>query len=190
MSRKRFLISAVVLAGGGVVMGSLVGPMLSPPPTPDGVQMTTMWANSYASLEDMRSSVDSVVLATVVRTRPGRTVLTSNGINVLPFTLVDLRVNEVLQGKAPSKITLEQTGGERDGLAYFANDGGDYKVGTQQLLFLNRQPDTKYYFLASPQGRFDVRAGVLNAAVMEEPLAAQLNRRNMGFIRRAMRTRS
>ncbi len=188
MSRKRFFLSAVVLAGGGVVMGAVVAPMLSPPPTSDGIRMAPMWANSYSSLDEMRRSVDAVVLTTVIGTRPGRTVRTSFGKNILPFTLVDLRVDEVLRGNAPARITLEQTGGARDGLAYFASDGGSYDIGTQQLLFLKQQPDTDYYYLASPQGRFHVHAGVLTAAVADEPLAAQISNRNMASLRKATRT--
>ncbi len=187
MSRKRFLLAAALFAGGGVVMGAIVSPMLSPPPIPDGIQMKAMWANSYTSLKDMRSSVDAVVFATVMQTRPGRTVMTSNGANVLPFTLVDLRVDEVLQGEVAGKITLEQTGGDRDGQVYFALDGGDYLVGDKQLLFLNQQPDTNYYYLASPQGRFHVHGNVVTAAVDDEPLALELSNRDVSSLRRAIR---
>ncbi len=186
MKRKRFLLAAAVVVGGGVVMGAIVGPMLSPPPIPDGIQMKAMWANSYASLGDMRSSVDAVVFATVMQTRPGRTVMTSNGANVLPFTLVDLRVDEVLQGEVAGKITLEQTGGERDGQVYFALDGGDYLAGDEQLLFLNRQTDTNYYYLASPQGRFHVHGDVLTAAVADEPLAVEIENRDVASLRMAI----
>ncbi len=185
MKGRRFWLFAAVFAGSGVVMGAIIGPMLSP--SPSGIRMAAMWANSYSSLEEMRGAVDAVVLATVIRTYPGRTVLTSNGENVLPFTLVDLRVNEVLRGEVPAEITLEQTGGERDGLVYFADDGGDYQVGAEQLLFLNRQPDTDYYYLASPQGRFHVNAGIMTAAVIDEPLAAELSHRDVASVRGIIR---
>jgi hypothetical protein len=185
MSRGRFWLLAAVFAGGGVVTGAIVGPMLSSPP--NSVHMAAMWANNYSSLGEMRGSVDAVVMTTVLRTRPGRTVMTSFGKNVLPFTLVDLRIDEVLRGDVPKRITLEQTGGARDGLAYFANDGGDYEVGSKQLLFLNRQPDTNYFYLASPQGRFHVHADRLTAAVLDEPLAVEISGRNVASMRRAIR---
>ena len=113
MRRRRFWLLAVVFVGTGVVTGAFVGRLLSP--CHNDVRMAAMWAHNYPSLGEMRSAVDVVVLATLAGSRPGRTIRTSNGQNVLPFTLVDPEVEEVIQGDVADVINMSLGAGAFSG---------------------------------------------------------------------------
>jgi hypothetical protein len=180
MKRKRFVIGASVAVAAGVIAALLVAPMItSHVRKPPGMQ--AHWADHYVSLRDMVRDVDAIVFASVLGSRPGRVVSTSAGTAVLPFTLVDLRVERAIRGQVTGLITLEQTGGHDGTRAiYIDGDGGPYDRGEQVLLFLKRQPDTGYYYLVNPQGRFAVEKGRLLAASPDDHVAQRLDTRGVG----------
>ena len=173
MSRTRFTVLACTAALAGVGAAILAAPsvrqrMAEPP------GMRAVWAETFQSLRQMVNAVDAIVLASVQRTRPGRVVPTGTGN--LPFTLVDLQVEQAIRGQTRGLITLEQTGGDiGDRSLFIDGDGGPYTRGQRVLLFLKRQPDTGYYYLVNPQGRFRVREGTLHAAAPDDLVAQQLD---------------
>ena len=187
MTRTRFTILACSAAAAGLVAALLVAPRVrmqfSDPPG-----MHAMWVDTYQTLGQMVNGVDAIVLGTVQGTRPGRVVPT--GAGMLPFTLVDLVVEQAIGGQVGGFITLEQTGGQSGDRSIFIDgDGGEYTPGGRVLLFLKRQPDTGFYYLVNPQGRFSVEQGTLNAVAPDDPLAQQLDTRLLeqaiGLIRAA-----
>ncbi len=143
-------------------------------------RLSPMWAHNYHSLGEMVKDADAVVLGTVTATRPGRTVLTSNGAGTLPFTLVDVSVERALRGEVADVVTLEQTGGRVDDVAYdLDGDGGPYAAGDRVLLFLKAQPDGEYYYVAHPMGRFAVNDDGIAAVLHDHPVAQSLDRRSV-----------
>ncbi len=175
MINKKYCVLACSAIAAGVIAGVFAAPLLhvhSP-----GVEMLSpQWAHTYDSLDAMSVDVDAVVIATVDGTRPGRTVLTSNGTASLPFTLVDLSVEQVIRGKVADTITVEQTGGTvGDTALYIDGDGGMYQPGEKVLLFVNAQPDTGFYYLVHPQGRYHVINDQLFAVAPESPAGKSLD---------------
>jgi hypothetical protein len=175
MRHKRFIIGASVAVAAGVVAALLVAPKIvshvRKPPA-----MQAHWVDEYVSLRQMVRDVDAIVLASVLGSRPGRVIPTSAGRAVLPFTLVDLRVERAIRGQLTGLITLEQTGGHDGTRAlYIDGDGGPYDRGQQVLLFLKRQPDTGYFYLVNPQGRFTVEKGRLLAVSPDDHVAQRLD---------------
>ena len=146
-------------------------------------RIVPMWAHDYRTLGAMTADADAVVLARVERTLLGRTVPTT-GTAVLPFTYVDLAVEQVLAGSAEADITLEQTGGQLDDASIFASgDGGPYRAGERVVLFLKRQTDTGLFYLAHPKGRFQVENGRLEALELDDPVARELDGKLVADVR-------
>lgn len=179
MKHKRFVIGTLVAVAAGMVAALLVAPEItSRIRKPPG--MRAQWVDHYVSFREMVRDVDAIVLASVLGSRPGRIIPTSGGTAVLPFTLVDLRVEQAIRGPVTGLITLEQTGGHVGTRAiYIDGDGGPYEWGEQALLFLKKQPETGYYYLVNPQGRFAVEEGRLRAASPDDPLAQRLDTRSV-----------
>ncbi len=185
MTKKQFTTFASLAAALGVVVALLAVPMvrshfISPP----GLQAS--WAETFDNLGRMTFSSDAVVLATVAGSRPGRVVDTAGG--QLPFTLVDLSVTRAIRGDVGGLITVEQTGGDTlENAIYIHGAGGAYLPNQQVILFLKKQPETDYYCLINPQGRFSVEEGRLVAVTPEDPVAQVLNMKGvneaLGLIR-------
>ena len=175
MNAMNSLSLAGLAATVGVVSALLAAPLFHDHEDPRG-RLSPMWAHNYATFDEMVADADAVVLATVVDRRPGRTVVTSRGAGVLPFTLVDLWVEGVIRGSAPPVTTVEQTGGGVGDVAFYLDhDGGAYHAGERVVLFLKAQPDTGYYYLSHPKGRFRVVDNVLHAVRRDDPVARVLD---------------
>jgi len=189
MTRTQFALLAGVAVAGGLAAALLVAPMFqAQAQSPDS--MRAVWAHNYGSLGQMARDADAVVVARVEDTRPGRSVPRSDGSEPLPFTLAELRVQTVVRGRSPEVITVEQTGGDVEGRIFHVDgDGGLYAPGQSVLLFLKKQPDTGYYYLSSPQGRFDVVRGKVKAVSPDDPVSQSLDlqtvRNAVGHIRSA-----
>jgi len=189
MTRTKFALLAGVAVAGGLAAAVLAAPLFQVPTnSPDA--MRAVWANDYKSLGQMARDADAVVVARVEETRPGRSVPRSDGSEPLPFTLAEMSVQTVARGRAPERITVEQTGGEAEGRIFHVDgDGGLYAPGQSVVLFLKKQPDTDYYYLSSPQGRFDVVRGKLRAVNPDDPVSQALDLRGIreavGLIRAA-----
>lgn len=175
MTRTRFALLAGAAMAGGLAAAFLVAPMfITAAQSPEA--MRAVWAHSYRSLGQMAGDADAVVVARVEDTLPGRSVPRSDGSEPLPFTLAEMSVQTLVRGQAPDVITVEQTGGEIDGRIFYVDgDGGLYAPGQSVLLFLKEQPGTGYYYLSSPQGRFDVERGRLKAVSPGDPVSQFLD---------------
>jgi hypothetical protein len=180
MTKTKLGISVALAMSLGILAAIVVAPSLYPgPPSPDAMQAT--WADQYVTLREMASDVDAIVLATVQATQPGRQIITGSG-SVLPFTLVNLQVARSIRGNLGEGevFTLEQTGGDVGDRSFsIQGDGGPYTPGAQVLLFLKQQPETDYFYLVNPQGRFSVQQGQLMAADPEDPVSQRLDLRNL-----------
>jgi len=169
----------VTSVAAGVLAAVLIAPLFHTHGDPGG-RIVPMWAHAYATLQDMTVDADTVVLATVTGTRPGRVVSVGGGASLLPFTLIDLTVDETVRGQASEVLTVEQTGGILDGLtAYMEDDGGPYRVGDEVLLFLKAQPGTGYYYVSHPKGRFTVDGNTLRTKLPADAVAAELAGRDL-----------
>ncbi len=139
-----------------------------------------MWAHPYATLEQMAADADAVVVGRVIDEWPGRVVPTSGGRFALPFTIAGLEVEELVLGQAEGTLAIERTGGQLgDGALLALDDGGPFTAGSRVLLFLKAQPDTGFWIVSHPKGRFDVdgagAAAVLHAALPGDEVAQQLD---------------
>lgn len=189
MTRTKFALLAGVAMAGGLAAAVLAAPYIHASfNSPDA--MRAVWAHEYKSLGQMAHDADAVVVARVEETRPGRSVPRSDGSEPLPFTLAEMSVRTIVRGQAPERIVVEQTGGEAEGRTFHVDgDGGLYAPGQSVVLFLKKQPDTDFFYLSSPQGRFDVVRGKLRAVDPDDPVSQALDLRGVreavGLIRSA-----
>lgn len=175
-NKMRVAVGGALAVAAGLLASWAVSPWLHRLLHAEG-RMSAAWVKSFASLDEMLQGVDAVVVARVEGSRPGRVVPTASG-EPLVFTLVELRAEQVVRGEVPEAFVVEQTGGSFGGkTVYLEGDGGPYAAGQRVLLFLDRQPDTGYFVLANPQGRFAVVRGRLEAAAPEDPVAQVLDGR-------------
>ena len=137
------------------------------------------WAVRFAELEAMAFGVDLVAVGTVIGVAPGRVALSDGGEDGIAYTNVTFALHTVLKGSRQDRtIVLEQTGGVLpDGSILSIDDGGPYERGERYLLFLNKQPDSSYYYLVHPQGRFLIKAGRLLAVAPRDRVASRLHKR-------------
>jgi hypothetical protein len=98
---------------------------------------TTAVATSFVpmSIEDLTRGSVATLIARVQATRG-----VASGGHI--HTLVDLKVEEVLQGLVPgSRITLREPGGSADGVEEVVDGAAVYAVGEQVVVFLAVWPD-------------------------------------------------
>ena len=173
MKKTTFTILALVAVGAGLTAAWAVAPWFHTHSDPGAIH--AMWLDDYKSLGDMSARVDAVVVGTVETTRPGRVVTTRTGMD-LPFTLADVRVERVIRGSVGDLVTVEQTGGDLEGRTlHIDGDGGLYARGERVLLFLKRQEDSGYYYIASPQARYEIVDNRVRAAAPDDAVARQLD---------------
>ena len=176
MTKTRFACLTVLVVVGGFAAALLLAPYAGVG-ADDGPVMRAAWAQHHGSLPELIQGVDIIVYGTVLGSRPGRTV------SRIPFTLVDLLVQQAFGGRVGTVITVEQTGGDLyDQAVYIDGDGGPYVPGQKVLLFLNKQPDTEYFYLVNPQGRFSLNGGRLLAVANDDPVAQQLSTMELGQV--------
>ena len=108
MMRTLFLAGSALTVG--AVSAVLVSPLIHSHEQAEA-RIRPMWAHHYQSLDQMTRDADAVVVAKVQTTLPGRSVAMPDGRRPLPFTLVDLVVEEVVHGEAGAYVVVEQTGG-------------------------------------------------------------------------------
>jgi hypothetical protein len=124
----------------------------------------------------MVQDADALVVAKVLSAKLGRVMFTSGGQNELPFTRVDLNVEQSIGGDVEGVITVEQTGGEGDTLRYYVDgEGGPYQVGGRVLLFLARQPDSVSYYVSHAKGRLNVTGGAVQSVNPDDTVAQMLH---------------
>lgn len=176
MTKKALLvISAAAVVVAGLFLSLVLVPRIVPDPharsvAPQGGK--AHWAKHYSSLGEMIADVDAIVLARHLDAQPGR--VEDADTDPLPFTNNRFQTIRAIKGDVGKTFVVEQTGGTIAGAVYSIDDGGAYAPGDRYVLFLNKQPDTGYYYLINPQGRFHNEGGRLKAAARDR-VAAQLH---------------
>lgn len=144
-----------------------------------------VWAYQFSSLTAMDEASDAVVLAKVVDITPGRVVQPTPKHTPLHFTNVHVQVLEDW-GRQPlpsQKLVVELTGGEST--PFFAEQP-PYAVGEEHLLFLKKTivpDDPLMYFEISPQGRYRIRNGKLEALTAVYLLNKELDGRTVPSVK-------
>lgn len=153
MNKSRFLIASVLVSGVALGSAFVVGERLH---THQGNLFHTAWKDTFDSARSMARGVDVIVVARMVGTSPGRVAYSTDPADALPFELNHFMVEQTIKGlPAGSALTVERVGGERDGSRIVLDtDGGLYEQGEQYLLFLNKQPESDFYYLVNDEGRF------------------------------------
>jgi hypothetical protein len=118
----------------------------------------TAWKDTYAAPGPMVRGVDAVVMARFVGTSPGRVAFSDNPEDAVPFELNHFVVEQGMKGvRSGAAITVERVGGVANGESIVLDaDGGPYVAGEQYVLFLNKQPESNFYYVVNDQARFSV----------------------------------
>lgn len=182
ISHKLFWSLTLVLAVFGFTAGSLVGHEQAP--LIRGSE--AVWKEVFHSPSEMVRSVDSIVLARMIETQPGR--VAGSAADELPFEVVEFEVLRGFKGAAAGeRVFLERAGGSGVSLEF---DGGAFEPGAAYLLFLRQQEDGPYFYQVNHQGRFLVVDGRLRASAPHDKVAAFFEgrpvRQGLGFIRQTM----
>lgn len=133
----------------------------------------------------MAFGVDVVATGSVVRTAPGRRVVTHGGEAQLQFELVTIRVDNVFRSTpaaaadiATGQITVERLGRATLGDGAFEPDfeGGPFATDRPQLLFLQKQDAAPFHYLiANGEGKFSIDGGGVLVASRRGAVADALN---------------
>ncbi len=148
-------------------------------------QQTTfhaMWKDHFNTLGELHGGVDAIAVGQVVAMQPGRIVGDPSNPE-LEFTNLTFKVDTAIKGGLDREITLEVTGNLLQHQVIFLAQP-DFHIGQSYLLFLNRQEDTGYWYVANNQSGYQLildRPGnvVLHAADPEDKVAAQLHERGL-----------
>lgn len=168
MKKSTFFIALLVFAALGVTT-SLVSVQVFH--SHDGQMSHAAWKDVYESPAAQIRGVDAVVVARHVGTSPGRVVIGENPEDVTPFELNHFVVTRGMKGLGEGDpLTVERVGGDANGHTILLDaDGGPYVPGQEYVLFVNRQPESDFYFLVNGEGRYVVsQDGELMAAVEGE----------------------
>lgn len=169
MKRKTFWTYAVLVALCGLSISAVVG--WNRHQEGPGQITTAAWKEKYQTAEELVKRVDTIVLAEVVSTMPGRVAYSSNGEDALPFEVVEFRVIEGLKGaKEGQQVLVERAGGtDNEGRAVHVDiDGGEFEKGGTYLLFLKQQEDGPYFYQVNDQGRYQVSGGRLKGVALDD----------------------
>ena len=129
--------------------------------SPAAPRSQAAWAFEAQNPGALARYAESIVLAQVVATYPGRVATSANGEDLLPFQIVELHVQNALKGSFPDgRVYVERAGGREPGTGVehvIDIDGGEFDVGGTYLLFLNEQPgDTGLYYQVNDQARYEL----------------------------------
>lgn len=155
MSKRRFLCTAAAVCSVALVSG-----WASDALGIDGGKMTTRthasWVYKTTDPVRMARDVDAIVLGTWVGLSPGRVAYSSTAEDALAFELNDFAVEEVIKGAGVGgSVTVERVASDQLGrTAVFNHDGGHFVPGTRYLLFLRKQPDTRFFIQVNDEGRY------------------------------------
>lgn len=172
ISRKKFLFGTVAVVALGLVAGVAIGDRLV---HPTKHYADAAWVDVFDTPKALARGVDTIVLAQALETRPGRTAVSDNGEDVLPFQVTELEVVHAVRGASEGdRVLVERAGGVTpDGRTVVIDaDGGPFEEGRLYLLFLNRQKGGEHYFQVSDQGRYTARQDHLMAVSPDDPVAA------------------
>lgn len=171
LSRKVFWPVTFALALVGATSGALLGNHLTSLPVQES---HAAWKQVFDSPSQLTRGVDAVVLARAVSVAPGRIAYSANGEDALPFQVYDFEVVRGIKGvKAGQRIQVERAGGVApNGRPVLLDvDGGAYELGATYLLFINRQPESGFFYQVNHQGRYLVVQNRLYAAAPDNHVA-------------------
>lgn len=132
----------------------------------DEKRFHTAWKDTFQAPGQMIRSVDAVVVARHTGTSPGRVAFSDNPEDAVPFELNHFVIEQGMKGLAHgTTLTVERVGGDANGETVFLDaDGGPYTPGQQYVLFVNKQPESSFYYVVNDEGRFNVEGGRLASA--------------------------
>jgi hypothetical protein len=172
ISRKTFWLTTALLVAVGLLTGVGVADHLVHRPVH---YAEAAWAQIFDSPRALTRSVDTIVLAQALETRPGRVATSANGEDTLPFQVTEFEVVHGIKGAADyDHVFVERAGGTApDGRSVVIDaDGGAFEPGSIYLLFLQPQKDGDYYYQVNDQGRFQVVGDHLMAVRPDNPVAS------------------
>lgn len=187
MKKTTFAIAAIaviVLAGASSIAG------VNAFHDHESKRFHTAWKDVYTEPGEQIRGVDGIVVARLVGKSPGRVAVSDGATDAVPFELNHFEVEQGFKGvRAGQTITVERVGGEIDGQRVFLDaDGGEYTEGERYLLFVNRQPESSFYYLVNDEGRYAVNAeGQLRPVTSGGEVAAQLAGMSLGEFGRLTR---
>ncbi|MFN0008871.1 MAG: hypothetical protein ACKVXR_13300 [Planctomycetota bacterium] len=165
ISKRKSWMVATALALTGLAGSSAVALRLSTPGEP---RSDAAWAFVANNPKMLARHADAIVVAEAVEIYPGRVATSDGGADLLPFQIVELRVQNVLKGSFPDgRVYVERAGGTEPGTGLnhvIDIDGGEFEAGRKYMLFLNEQPgDTGLYYQVNDQSRYEVVGNRLRA---------------------------
>lgn len=156
----------------------------------DAKRFHTAWKDQFDEPVAQIRAVDAIVVARLVGTSPGRVAYSTDPGDVVPFELNHFVVEKGIKGLgAGESFTLERVGGEIAGERVVLDaDGGAYTDGERYLLFVNRQPESSFFYLVNPEGRYELDAADhLRPIDMTGPVSARLAGMTVGELQRVAR---
>lgn len=175
ISRKSFWLGTLAVVAAGLVAGVAIGDRLVHQPRH---YAEAAWAQVFSSTADLTHGVDTIVLAQALDTRPGRVAYSDNGEDALPFQVTEFEVIRPMKGaREYDHIYVERAGGiDPEGQQVIVDaDGGSFEQGRIYLLFLERQPDSDYFYQVNDQGRYTAEGAHVLAVNPNDPVAASLH---------------
>ncbi len=128
------------------------------------VFMGASWAESYPDLHSLKNASDLVVLGTFTRATQEPQADSHSPV----FTDFDFTVTRILANPKKSgilgNITIHQTGGTVNGLLYQFDSDPLFQVGEQAVLFLRQYAPNQFFVIGGPNGRFEVKNGLVTPA--------------------------
>jgi hypothetical protein len=106
------------------------------------------------AFDELVNRSDAVVRARVVHVE---TELRRRGEHDLVYTLVTLEVGEVIAGEAPRRLVLSMLGGEHEGLMMRVAGVPRFRVGEEDILFIQGNGTHYHPLYAAMYGRYPVR---------------------------------
>lgn len=174
-SKKTFWITTLAFVTLGLLAGVTVADLM----IHQSVESAeAMWKQNFDTPRALARSVDAVVLAQALDSRPGRVATSDKGEGPLPFQLVDFEVVHGLRGAdVGERITVERAGGvdPTGSRVAISADGGEFAHGEVYLLFLKKQDGTPFYYQVNHQGRYHLNGDHFLAAFPDDRVATQLH---------------
>lgn len=137
------------------------------------------WVFKARDLQGLVKEADIIMVADAGMTFASRMAYSDNGLEELPYQIVELTVVNPLKGiQFGPPVLVERAGGiYSDGTTVNIDaDGGDFMTGEQCLLFLKRQENGGgFYYILNDQARYSIRNNYLFGLDPDEAVTSQLH---------------
>ena len=138
------LVAGLMLTGCGTGQSSEANKVLS---------LTPSYAELFTTVPGLTKAADAVVVGTVTAS------VDAPPVDGLPFTNALVEVEEWVKGGAEdNQVTIHQTGGTLDGVAFLDEDNPLLEVGERGIFYLQKVP-AGYVTLSGPTGRMTIAEG-------------------------------